>query len=391
VRAGIGATWALVAAGTALAGDAAAPVIERVQVVVYDDSGSMGGARREEALRLLDETARRWVDGPSDVVVAVPFNTDFAVEAAGPQAALDRIAAACPKDVVRASGSESLLRWLAEMEPRGLTRLYDTVADVLPAISAFPGADLALTIVSDGGDNQSRRSAADLAREMDAVFTRRSSERRAVDVYFLRYERVNEALVDELRRIAARSDGTVRVHDRQLDAPAAVVLEVPAETVALVPRESGDEYDSEAIQVVLSGAADASPVTASIVASDGIESVGVAPEHLAPGLNTIRLSVRTSPGYESSFLEDAVLTGVVRLETATASGDVVVTGVVPAGWRAWKGAAMAGLAVVAGSLVLVAAGLALRLVRGGRRSRRPSASPDQGATVERTRNFHSRA
>jgi Mg-chelatase subunit ChlD len=115
--------------------------------MVIDNSGSMCSKRAAviEAARLFADSSN-----PGDEMFLVKFN--------------DRVWMGLPESLQFTSSRSELEAALSRMMPGGQTALYDAIVTGLEQVARGPKDKKVLIVVSDGGDNASRRTVADVLR-----------------------------------------------------------------------------------------------------------------------------------------------------------------------------------------------------------------------------------
>ena len=157
---------------------------KRVDVMaVLDVSGSMQDENRlENAKAALKTFVQQLAD--QDRFGLTTFSTNAAV--------LSPISPIGPK-------RQQMLDQIAGLIPQGNTRLFDTIDEAYQSLNAESAGQRirALVVLTDGEDNRSHRSAADLVRELE-----QDQEGRSVKVFTIAYSSGADASVDALKQIA---------------------------------------------------------------------------------------------------------------------------------------------------------------------------------------------
>jgi Ca-activated chloride channel family protein len=115
--------------------------------LVMDDSGSMGPKRPEVVTAGL---AFAGASNPQDQIFVVNFN--------------DKVRRGLPDDVAFTDDISLLRRALVKDRPAGQTALYDAIAYALDHLQSGRREKKALVLVSDGGDNCSKRNLTEVLR-----------------------------------------------------------------------------------------------------------------------------------------------------------------------------------------------------------------------------------
>jgi len=157
---------------------------KRVDVMaVLDVSGSMQDENRlENAKAALKTFVQQLAD--QDGFGLTTFSTNAAV--------LSPISPIGPK-------RQQLLDQIGGLIPQGNTRLFDTIDEAYQSLSAEPAGERirALVVLTDGEDNRSARTAADLVRQLQ-----QDQEGRSIKVFTIAYSSGADASADALKQIA---------------------------------------------------------------------------------------------------------------------------------------------------------------------------------------------
>lgn len=94
---------------------------------------------------------------------------------------------------------QQLLDQIGGLIPQGNTRLFDTIDEAYQSLSAEPAGERirALVVLTDGEDNRSARTAADLVRQLQ-----QDQEGRSIKVFTIAYSSGADASADALKQIA---------------------------------------------------------------------------------------------------------------------------------------------------------------------------------------------
>ena len=166
----------------------------------------------------------------------------------------DKVSFELPKDRPFTSDTKALEAALVNVRAEGQTALYDGVAEALLQLRAGRGERRALIVISDGGDNVSRRKYADvlaLARQSDAVI---------YAIGLLGNSSGEEEEDDGVLKRLCKDTGGVAYFPRTAEDIAAVSAQVAADlretyTLGFSPRDGADGrvFHKIEVKVTLAG------------------------------------------------------------------------------------------------------------------------------------------